>query len=67
MNDLVRGDSCSARHDANVCLPWFGLDSGAEMLEPLAIPVTGAPTLSVVLSLTARIVAGAMFLMRVRK
>lgn len=53
MNDLVRAYSCSRLHDANVFLPWYGLGSGAEMLKPLAIPLTGAPTLSVVLSLTA--------------
>jgi hypothetical protein len=67
MNDLVRADSCSRRHDGNVFLHWYGLGSGAEMLKPLAIPLTGAPTLLVVLSLTAPIVAGAIFLIRVRK
>ncbi|MFZ0744666.1 MAG: hypothetical protein WAM85_09665 [Terracidiphilus sp.] len=67
MNDLVRADSCSTNHDANIFLPWYGLGLGAEMQKPLAIPLTGAPTLSVVLSLTALIVVGAMFLIRVRK
>ena len=37
------------------------------MLRSLAIALTGAPTLSVVMCLTALIVAGAMFLIRVRK
>jgi hypothetical protein len=63
---ISSADSCSTRHDANVFLPWYGLGSGAEMLKPLAIPLTGAPTLSVVLSLTALIVAGYV-LIRVRK
>jgi hypothetical protein len=37
------------------------------MRKPLSILLTGAPTLSVVLSLTALIAAGAIFLIRVRK
>jgi hypothetical protein len=67
MNDLVCADSCSTRRDANVFLPWYGLRSGAEMQKPLAISLTGASALSVVFSLTALILAGAMFLIRVRK
>ncbi len=67
MNDLVHADSCSTRHDADVFLPWYGLGPGAEMLKPLAIPLTGALTPSVVLSLAALLVAGSMFLIRVRK
>jgi hypothetical protein len=67
MNDLVRADSCSTRRDANVFLPWYGLRSGAEMQKPLAISPTGASALSVVFSLTALILAGAMFLIGVRK
>jgi hypothetical protein len=58
MNDLVRADSCSTRHDANVFLPRYGLGSGAEMLKPLAIPLTRASTLSAVLSLNALIWQG---------
>ena len=53
MGDLLRADSYSTRHDANVFLPWYGLGCGAEMLKPVAITLTGAATLSVVLSLTA--------------
>jgi|SRR5580658_2927415 hypothetical protein len=67
MNALVRADSSSTRNDAHVFLPWPGLGSSVERLKPLAIPLTGAATLSVVLSLTAPIVAGAMFLIRIRK
>ena len=59
MNDLVRADSCSTRMMRTLSCAGMVLRSGAEMLTPLAIPLTGAAKPSVVLSLTALIVAGA--------